>query len=248
MNNVFRIILIISLFLVAHPISWAGEDSLQQELVIAKARWQECLRTLPSRVRWGLTNKSLRGRRQWSPSVRKKVDVCLERRRDVADVEDIIDFSLVLIGLHDGDAGVDRETVRGEAEEITRTLVKETRVLNREYKMAGSALWHNFLIKLGMKEKGYCYHWTTALLKVLPKKRYRYFERHWGATSMDSLLENNAVIITRRDEPAIEGVVYDAWRGKGEPFWRYAKGDKYEWEQRFSEYHILYGQAVVVGK
>lgn len=110
--------------------------------------------------------------------------------------------------------------------------------------MKGGPIWHNYQIESGIKTKGYCYHWVPELLKALPPYPMQYFERHWGGSFLSLGRENNAVIITKRGAPLVTGVVYDAWRGVGKPFWKYVAQDKkYRWEQRFYEAQILRGEA-----
>jgi len=136
-----------------------------------------------------------------------------------------------------------------EASLIAKALVDQTRETNREFQMTGGPKWHNFLIKLGIREKGYCYQWVPELLKTLPAYPLKFFERHWGGSFLSMGRENNAVIITKRGAPLHTGVVYDAWRGVGRPFWKSVSEDKkYRWTQRFNEEEILSGEAKVEPK
>lgn len=159
------------------------------------------------------------------------------------DQKSIVQLTRNLSALYDA-AFVERE-----AYQIAEALVDQTRETNKEFRMRGSPYWHNFLIKLGLRKKGYCYHWVPELLKALPPEPMRYFERHWGGSFLSLGRENNAVIITKRGAPIETGIVYDAWRGSGKPFWIAASKDKkYRWEERFSEAQILAGEAKVEGK
>jgi len=159
------------------------------------------------------------------------------------DQKAIVQLTQDLSALHDT-AGVERE-----AHQIAQALVNQTRETNKEFKMNGGPIWHNFLIKLGVRKKGYCYDWVPELLKALPPRPMHYFERHWGGSFLSLGRENNAVIITKREAPLKTGIVYDAWRGVGKPFWRnVAEDKKYRWEERFSEAEILAGEARVEAK
>lgn len=140
----------------------------------------------------------------------------------------------------------DRLEVEKEAHFIAESLVKQTKETNKEFQMKGGPVWHNYQIESGIKTKGYCYHWVPELLKALPPTPMKYFERHWGASFLSMGRENNAVIITKRAAPLETGIVYDAWRGVGKPFWKHVAQDKkYRWEQRFHEAQILRGEAKV---
>lgn len=144
---------------------------------------------------------------------------------------------------------VESKTVEQEAWRIAQALVDQTRKTQKEFRMSRGPIWSNFLIKIGKREKGYCYHWVPELLRGLPQQPMQAFERHWGGSFLSLGRENNAVIITRRAAPLATGIVYDAWRGVGLPFWKKVSEDKkYRWEQRFNESQILLGEAQVEGK
>ncbi|MDO8526366.1 MAG: hypothetical protein Q7T03_01615 [Deltaproteobacteria bacterium] len=141
------------------------------------------------------------------------------------------------------------QEVEKEAREIAQALVDQTRETNKDFKMNTSPKWHNVMIKMGSRKKGYCYQWVPELLKALPPQPMKYFERHWGGSFLSLGRENNAVIITKRSAPLETGLVYDAWRGVGRPFWIPVSQDKhYQWSERFNEIEILTGQAKVEAK
>lgn len=135
--------------------------------------------------------------------------------------------------------------MEAEAHLIASTLVNQTRETNKEFKMSGGSKWHNFMITMGFRKKGRCYDWVPELLKALPPKPMKYYERCWGGSFQSMGREDNAVIITKRGAPLKDGIAYDAWRGVGHPFWRIVGKDIYPWEVRFSEAEILRGEAHV---
>lgn len=171
--------------------------------------------------------------------MQKKVGACLVKERARDDAEDVIRLSRDLAGLSGKD--INKE-VSSEAEALARTLVTATKKLNDEYRMGRVALWHNFLIKLGMKKGGYCYQWAERLLAALPREKLGYFERHWGVHNLKGATENNAIIITRRGSGISEGIVYDPWRGKGSPYWVLVSKDSQDWSELFTENQILAGR------
>lgn len=161
---------------------------------------------------------------------------------------DAITAALIALSPSPKSLAVFPETVREEASAIAAILVRETEAINRDFRMTTTPNWHNVLIKLGKRRKGYCYHWTEELLKRLPPYPLKAFERHWGV-AYKKLDENNAVILTRRGAPLETGIVYDAWRGSGRPFWLpVTKDKKYSWQRRFREEEILIGKAGVEPK
>lgn len=159
-------------------------------------------------------------------------------------------FSLAnsLILLNNNKAPFSAEVVKKEAHLIAKRLVAATYQTNKTFRMTTGPNWHNHLIKLGLRQKGYCYHWTAALLEALPQRRLQVFERHW-AVAYKRFDENNAVILTKRGDPLASGLVYDAWRGAGKPYWKKVSEDKkYRWQQRFNESEILLKEAKVEPK
>lgn len=138
--------------------------------------------------------------------------------------------------------------VQAEAGVIAVRLVEHTRELNRRFQMATSPSWHNVLIRVGAKQNGLCFEWVKALLAAFPPGPLVHFERRWGWSQMSEKRENNALVLTRRGAPLESGLLYDAWRGAGRPFWIRAAVDREwtGWQERFSEEQILRGEAHVV--
>lgn len=171
-------------------------------------------------------------------------------QRAEMDKRTVSELTLALVSLPANPklASIDQEMVVREAKLVAEILVDQTREINQNFQMTTGPNWHNFFIKMGWRKKGYCYHWSEELLKALPQKPLRAFQRYWGI-AYKKLDENNAVIFTRRAQPIESGIVYDAWRGSGRPFWKYVGEDKkYPWQVRFFESQILAGKAKVEGR
>ena len=177
--------------------------------------------------------------------------VVTPQKQAEADQKAIVSIQKVLVGLplvQEAPQAAARE-IESEAHLIATSLVNQTRETNEEFNMTTGPKWHNFLIKIGARKKGYCYEWVPELLKALPSPPMKYFERHWGGSFLSLGRENNAVIITKRGAALETGLVYDAWRGSGHPFWILVSQDKkYSWMERFTEMEILTGQARVEPK
>ncbi len=224
--------------------SFAGQDDFQDQLERAKNAYNECVNQLPAKVRQGLNDNSQRGRRSWSGRTQKRVTKCVELRRYRDDIRATIMLGDDLKALYKELSGADRRVMEKEADGLASYLVGKTTELNKQYKMGGSALWHNFLVKVGSKEGGYCYHWAEELFKGMGRTKLRFFERAWGVHHKARATENNAVIVVGRGKSIQEGIVYDPWRGRGEPYWRKVKDDSQTWNRLFSEDEILYGQVI----
>lgn len=201
----------------------------------AHAAYQSCIARLPANIRLLFTERHRRARAKLSGADRAAWSVCIARERDWTDAVAIERFRSDLHTL------VPDPAAEHEALIIATTIVQTTRLESEKYRMVGSPLFNNFLIQIGVKKQGFCYHWTEALLKALPPLPFKYYERHWGGANVAKMTENNGVIITARGAPVASGIVYDAWRGAGTPWWRLVRDDHYPWMERYSEQEILTG-------
>lgn len=231
---------LILLFLISLPVSSPTASYLSEKFIESRRDFEFCLSALSAKGRAAFRDGMERDRRAGlSPHTRKTLEGCFEKMREMEDAKSAIEIRDALAGFFEEAKNINNNMMLKEAEEIARTLVETTIRLNKVYKMGRSALWHNFLIKVGAKEGGYCYQWVTDLLMAMPMERYTYFERHWGVHKMGKTTENNAIIITARGQPISGGIVYDPWRGKGRPFWRYISEDNQEWSVRWTEDEII---------
>lgn len=202
--------------------------------------FEACVARMPSSQRLAFQEPGRRTRVQLSDAARKRWQECRERERDWTDAVAIDTLAADLRRL------VPQAEAAAEAVAIATTLVQTTRTEGARYRMVGSPLFNNFLIRIGAKERGYCYHWTEALLNALPRAPWQYFERHWGGANVGRMTENNGVILTARGAPVASGIVYDAWRGAGRPWWKSVRDDHYPWTERYGENEILSGQVTFV--
>jgi len=123
-------------------------------------------------------------------------------------------------------------TVRpDEAAAVASVAVEYPRILAREYRLVRPALLQNFLVNLGMRERGLCYQWAEDLLAQLRPLRLRTLELHWGIARPGSLREHNCLVITAGGQPFECGIVLDAWRHSGRLYWSSVRADSYGWEE-----------------
>jgi hypothetical protein len=118
-----------------------------------------------------------------------------------------------------------------ESDGIAKDIIETLYSLSQEWRVGGSALFTNFLINIGAKEKGFCYHYAAALKKALSKRNWKYFEIRWGAAWEATFRENNALIITAAGTSFEDGLAIDAWRTAGRPFWTPVKTDRFPWKE-----------------
>jgi hypothetical protein len=126
---------------------------------------------------------------------------------------------------------------RAEAERTARTIYITSARLKREYKIGNSAHWQNFLIALGAKKKGYCFHWAEDILAALRPLRLQTLDIHWAIADPGKDTESNALVFTAKGEPLEKGIVVDSWRFAGRPFWKAANADRsYRWQEDTGAY------------
>lgn len=57
-----------------------------------------------------------------------------------------------------------------EAKDFAYKAVNYSKTLANEYKVVAPALFHNSLVNMGLKTKGYCYHYANDLMSFLKNK------------------------------------------------------------------------------
>jgi len=128
-----------------------------------------------------------------------------------------------------------------EAHRAATIAIEYPLELAQEYDITDPPLMHNFLINIGVKQRGLCVDWTYDLLTRLQQERFRSLGLHWGIANYDSAfrIEHSTVIISARDEPLSQGIVLDPWRHSGQLFWAKTLEDpQYQWKPH-AEIHAL---------
>jgi len=119
----------------------------------------------------------------------------------------------------------DPETLR-----LAQTIVATTDQLARIYRVQPPALWHNFLVNVGIRERGLCCHWTEDLLREIDALQLTKYHAAWGVSRHGTWREHNSVIITAAGQAFETGIVLDPWRHAGELFWAPVAIDGYRWQ------------------
>ncbi len=229
--------ILIGVVLIASPVFAASiADFLRQR----DAALQECMSHLPATQSMAWRDSKGHG---------KFPSACKDAKLNRDDVRDMAKYRDDLLKMYDA-SPVKPEThaiAAQESEDIAIRMVTTTRVLSKKFDMIHSAILNNLLVNIGSKEGGQCYQWVRGLLAELPPTPYQVYERTWGGSRVHKFLENNSVIFTVRGQDLQTGVLYDAWRDHGNPWWRFVKKDHYPWSVRFTETEILSGDARVTG-
>ena len=112
-----------------------------------------------------------------------------------------------------------------EAELLSVTAHTMSRRLAREYGVHGDPAIHNFLINVGAKKRGICADYTRDIGSRLKEFHFKTLVLHWGSAFAKESDENNALVVTARNQPFQDGIVLDGWRRGGRLFWCPVKND-----------------------
>ena len=146
------------------------------------------------------------------------------------DEKPIVDLTNALIGLSP------RTVDPREAAVLSETAHHISRQLAREYGVTGDPAVHNYLIHIGLKKKGICADYTRDIGAKLKEFRFKTLVLHWGAAWAKESNENNALVVTARNQPFEDGIVLDGWRRAGRLFWCNVKDD---WEYEAGRHGLL---------
>ena len=147
------------------------------------------------------------------------VGVCCGMTAWAQDEKSIQDLSTALVAL--SPKTVDRR----EAELLSATAHTTSRQLAREYGVSGDPAFHNYLINIGVKKRGICADYTHDIGARLRDLRFKTLAVHWGTAWEKKSDENNALIVTARNQSFYDGIVLDGWRRSGRLFWIHVKDD-----------------------
>lgn len=126
------------------------------------------------------------------------------------------------------------DITQSEAKQLSQDIFRKTQTLTKEFELTSPPVFHNFLVNVGLREKGLCYHWSDALYAYLSGKHYPSFEFHLvGSNIGEYFYEHNALVVVARGGKVEEGIIIDPWRDSGELYFSLVKGDvEYRWEHR----------------
>ena len=113
-----------------------------------------------------------------------------------------------------------------EATVLSETAHRTSRQLAREYGVTGDPAVHNYLIHIGLKKKGICADYTRDIGAKLKEFRFKTLVLRWGAAWAKESDENNALVVTAKNQPFLDGIVLDGWRRAGRLFWCKVKDDR----------------------
>jgi hypothetical protein len=112
-----------------------------------------------------------------------------------------------------------------EAALLSETAHRSSRECAREYGVTGDPAFHNYLIRMGVKKRGICADYTHDIGARLREMRFKTLVLHWGTAWEKESDENNALIVTARNQSFFDGIVLDGWRRAGRLFWIQVRDD-----------------------
>jgi hypothetical protein len=118
---------------------------------------------------------------------------------------------------------------------LSRDIFEQVKRLTEEFELTSPPLWHNFLVNLGIKKRGLCYHWSDSLYIYLHQKNYKNFDFYLiGSNIGEYFSEHNALLVVKKNALSIRnGIVIDPWRESGELYFSKLEEDKkYDWRHR----------------
>ena len=129
---------------------------------------------------------------------------------------------------------LDRNISTDEAKKLSTALFTQTALLAQRFDMTSPPQYHNFLVNVGLREKGLCYHWSDALYAYFSQEQYPSFEFHlMGAYIGEYWREHNALVVSAKGKEIKEGIVIDPWRDSGKLYFSKVEDDsKYHWIHR----------------
>ena len=146
---------------------------------------------------------------------------------NAGDERSIKDLAKALTGL-----GPDDDPA--EAQALSYTAHTTARRLKKEYRVALNPEFTVFLYNVGMRKRGWCGHWAQDIGTELKKLEPKTLVLHWGEAYPNTTSENNALVITARNQPFKDGIIIDGWPRAGRLFWcPVVKDDEYEVEQHY---------------
>jgi hypothetical protein len=106
-----------------------------------------------------------------------------------------------------------------EAELMSVTAHTTSRRLAQEYRVVGPPAFQNFLIHVGVRQRGFCFDWAHDIGARLKELKLKTLVLHWGASFAGTEWENNCLVVTARGQPFQDGIVIDGWRKAGRLWW-----------------------------
>ena len=138
-------------------------------------------------------------------------------------------------GFREAITALSPEVDPAEAQLVALTAHQTSRRLQKEWRVVPPANFQNFLIHIGARQRGYCFHWAHDIGAQLRKLPLKTLVLHWAEAYPNTHLEHNVVVVTARDQPFRTGYIIDGWRAAGRLLWWPVIKDEYPWKENMVE-------------
>jgi len=136
-----------------------------------------------------------------------------------------------------------------EADAVSTISHHMARQLARDYRVVGPAVFQNFLVNIGARQRGYCAHYARDIGTRLKQLRLKTLYLHWGAADAGTHLEHNVIVVTAVNQPFREGYIIDGWRNAGRLcWWPVLKDSSYVWKEDMQETAWLHDYELIAAK
>lgn len=120
-----------------------------------------------------------------------------------------------------------------EAQLLANSMLQYAAQLAKDYELVKPPLYHNFLVNIGLKKRGLCWHFASDMLTHALSLGLKFDYYIGGANIAAYWQEHNSLVVTCRGCAFADGIVLDPWRDSGKLFFAKVKNDPdYEWSQR----------------
>jgi len=135
---------------------------------------------------------------------------------------------------------LDKRLDTKQAQLISKNVLTVSKEIKEEFDPLPLPWFNNFLVNIGLKEKGLCWEYRDALLLKL-KPKVAPLTLLPVVANIDKLNEHNAVVIASKDTKFQDTLLVDLWRKSGEPYIIKVGDDrKYKWSISFSNARCVY--------
>ena len=135
---------------------------------------------------------------------------------------------------------LDKRLDTKQAQLISKNVLTVSKEIKEEFDPLPFPWFNNFLVNIGLKEKGLCWEYRDALLLKL-KPKVAPLTLLPVVANIDKLNEHNAVVIASKDTKFQDTLLVDLWRKSGELYIIKVGDDrKYKWSISFSNARCVY--------
>ncbi len=135
---------------------------------------------------------------------------------------------------------LDKRLDTKQAQLISKNVLTVSKEIKEEFDPLPFPWFNNFLVNIGLKEKGLCWEYRDALLLKL-KPKVAPLTLLPVVANIDKLNEHNAVVIASKDTKFQDTLLVDLWRKSGEPYIIKVGDDiLYKWSISFSNARCVY--------